>query len=71
MEGDKTLAWKGEKSYVYEGWATRKIKDLQDENEFYEKYGNAPHGPNHWNTNIRIEERGGRFVVCWDNNMKI
>jgi len=71
MGGQKTITWKGEKSYKSKGWAQRKISDLQDENKFYEKYGNAPYGPNHWNTNIRVEERRGRHIVCWDNNMII
>jgi len=59
------------KSYRSKAWAERKLKELKSENAFYQKYKKGSHGPNHWNTNIRIEKTGSRYVVKWTGNMKI
>ncbi len=71
--GFDIFTWPSRKTYKRKGWAKRKIKELEGENEFYKKYGKGNFGPNRWNTNIKLQETDKLkpFIVKWENNMKI
>lgn len=68
----KWFSYDDKKSYKSMGWAKRKVKSLKVENVFNRKYGRG-YDPttNHRNTNIKIIQRGKRFIVTWKNSFKI